>query len=166
MHSQFNKVLRLGASVICAFLLSGPAFAGTCGPDHVDLRGDWGKARFTVEIADDPGERAQGLMNRESLPMSHGMLFLFDKPQPVSFWMKNTLIPLDMLFLTADGTVARVHENAIPLDLSPIPGGSDILAVLEVNGGIAERFGITEGTELRHPLLDQSIASWPCAAAE
>ena len=156
----------MGASIMGALLLSAPVWADVCDPDYVDLRGDWGKARFMVEIADDPGERAQGLMHRESMPMSHGMLFLFETPQTVSFWMKNTLIPLDMLFLTADGTVARVHQNAIPHDTSLIPGGSDIFAVLEVNGGISERFGISEGTVLRHPLLDQSIAAWPCAATE
>lgn len=166
MKGVRDIAVRTGASVMGALLLCAPALAEGCDPAHVDLRGDWGQARFTVEIADDPGERATGLMNRETLPMSHGMLFLFEAPQPVSFWMKNTLIPLDLLFLTADGTVARVHRNAVPLDLSPIPGGSDILAVLEVNGGIAERFGIVEGTVLRHPRLDQKIAAWPCAATD
>ncbi|MCK8463696.1 DUF192 domain-containing protein [Aliiroseovarius sp. S1339] len=149
-----------------ALLLSGMAWAGDCAPDRVDLRGDWGQARFTVELADDPRERARGLMDRENMPSTHGMLFLFEQPQEVSFWMKNTLIALDMLFLNADGTVARIHPNAVPLDLTPIPGGSDILAVLEVNGGIAARFGITQGSVLRHPSLDQTIAAWPCAAQD
>ncbi|GHE94569.1 hypothetical protein GCM10016455_13780 [Aliiroseovarius zhejiangensis] len=159
---MWKRFLTFGASVMGALLLCAPVQAQTCDPGHVDLRGDWGQARFSVEVADDPGERALGLMNRDSLPVSHGMLFLFETPQSVSFWMKNTLIPLDMLFLQADGTVARVHSNAIPHDLTPIPGGPDIQAVLEINGGLAQRFGIGEGTVLRHPDLDQSIAAWPC----
>ena len=132
----------------------------------MDLRGDWGVARFTVELAQTPADRARGLMHREDMAASHGMLFLFEAPQNVSFWMKDTLIALDMLFLRADGTVATIHENAQPLDLTPIPGGSDILAVLEVNGGMTDRLGITTGSVLRHPALDQTRAAWPCDAPE
>lgn len=159
------------APVTGAFLLGGvligafcavPVRADGCDPARVDLRGDWGQARFSVEIADTDRSRARGLMNRAQMPISHGMLFVYDQPQEVSFWMKNTLIPLDMLFLRADGTVARIHENARPLDLTPIPGGSDILAVLEVNGGVTARFGITEGSVLRHPVFDPRLAKWGC----
>ncbi|WP_255743714.1 DUF192 domain-containing protein [Aliiroseovarius sediminis] len=167
MVPTVRKLARSGASVACALLLSGAvAWAGGCASDHVDLRGTWGQARFTVEIADDDSERARGLMHRETMPATHGMLFLYDRPREVSFWMKNTLIPLDMLFLRADGTVARIHHNAVPHDLTPIPGGTDILAVLEVNGGIAKRFGIDAGSVLRHPALDQDRAAWPCVAPD
>nr|WP_227420750.1 DUF192 domain-containing protein [Roseitranquillus sediminis] len=141
--------------------LAGPA-AAACDPGRVELRGDWGVASFGVEIADDPAERAQGLMHRESLPASRGMLFVYEQPQNASFWMRNTLIPLDMIFADETGRVTHVHENAVPLDETPIPGGSGVLAVLEINGGMARRLGIEEGTELRHPALDQSIAAWPC----
>ncbi|WP_253798956.1 DUF192 domain-containing protein [Rhodovulum sp. P5] len=131
---------------------------------HVDLRGDWGRARFAVELADDPGERAQGLMYRENMPPLAGMLFLYPSPQPVAFWMENTLIPLDMLFLDQTGRVVKIHENARPLDRTAIDGGPNILAVLEINGGMARRMGIVPGSELRYPLLDQTIAAWPCGA--
>ncbi len=133
-----------------------------CSDIRVDLRGDWGAARFTVEVADDEQERAVGLMNREEMPASSGMLFLYDTPQRVGFWMENTLIPLDMIFMGADGVVRKVHENAVPRDRSIIMGGDDILAVLEINGGMARALGIAEGSELRHPALDQAIAAWPC----
>lgn len=113
-------------------------------------------------MADDPQERAKGLMFVEEMPAMKGMLFIYEQPQPASFWMRNTLIPLDMLFLDQTGTVTRIHENAVPLDESPIPGGDAVLSVLEINGGMAERLGIEVGSELRHPDLPQDVAAWPC----
>lgn len=133
-----------------------------CSDTRVDLRGDWGMARFSVELADEPDERATGLMNRPKMSASAGMLFIYEYPQRVAFWMENTLIPLDMLFLSEDGIVQRIHENAVPLDRTHIPGGDDILAVLEINGGMAAALGITVGSQLRHPALDQTLAAWPC----
>ncbi|MDH2325940.1 DUF192 domain-containing protein [Cereibacter sp. SYSU M97828] len=144
-----------------ALLIPGVALA-ECRPDTVELRGDAGTARFTVEIADDAAERARGLMHRESMPRSAGMLFIYEQPQSVSFWMENTLIPLDMVFLDRTGTVRHVHENAVPLDRTAIPGGDDILAVLEINGGLSARMGIVPGTQMRHPAFAEA-AAWPCA---
>ena len=147
---------------ISVFLLCAPSWvAASCAIDRVDLRGDWGKARFSVEVADDPSERSQGLMHRESMPRSAGMLFVYDRPQRVALWMRTTLIPLDMIFLDETGTVARVHENAIPLDETAIPGGDSIQYVLEVNAGLSALFGIEEGTELRHPSIGEN-AAWSC----
>ncbi|NNJ66864.1 MAG: DUF192 domain-containing protein [Boseongicola sp.] len=132
-----------------------------CSETRVDLKGDWGQARFTVEVADDPAERSQGLMNRESMARSTGMLFVYDHPQRVAFWMRNTLIPLDMIFLDDTGTVQRVHENAIPLDETAIPGGDNIQYVLEINAGLSALFGIDEGSVLRHPAIGEN-AVWGC----
>jgi uncharacterized membrane protein (UPF0127 family) len=143
-------------------LLAASAASAACTEGAVELRGDWGTARFNVEVADDPAERAQGLMNRPSMPASAGMLFLYDAPQRATFWMKNTLIPLDMIFLDETGTVTRVHANAVPLDETTIDGGPGVVAVLEINGGLAAAIGITEGSQLRHPGLDQAQAAWPC----
>ncbi|MGB3316307.1 MAG: DUF192 domain-containing protein [Albidovulum sp.] len=142
--------------------LSGPVAAG-CSEGLAELRWDGGSARFAVEIADDGAERAQGLMNRTTLPSGAGMLFIYEQPQTVAFWMKNTLIPLDMIFVGADGRVNGVHANAVPGDLTAIPGPPETLMVLEINGGLAERLGLTEGAELRHPALDQNAALWPCS---
>lgn len=134
-----------------------------CREDRVELRGDWGTARFRVEIADDSRERAQGLMHVEQMARLAGMLFIYDRPQMVSFWMENTLIPLDLIFLDQTGLVLNVHSDAIPMDRTPIPGGSrEVVYVLEVNGGVAEDFGIVPGSEMRHPSVDQDIALWPC----
>jgi hypothetical protein len=143
-------------------LLPAAAAHAACADGAVDLRGDWGSARFTVEVADDAAERAQGLMNRPSMPQSAGMLFLYEAPQRATFWMRNTLIPLDMIFMDETGTVTRIHENAVPLDETTIDGGEGVSAVLEINGGLARAIGIGVGSELRHPGLDQSRAAWPC----
>jgi len=132
-----------------------------CAPDRVDLRGDWGQARFTVEVADDAEERAQGLMHRDHLPTGAGMLFVYEQPQRVAFWMRNTRIPLDMIFVDGDGRVAKVHENAVPFDETTIPGGDSIRYVLEINGGLAGRLGITAGSELRHPAVGP-MPVWAC----
>ncbi|WP_128254287.1 DUF192 domain-containing protein [Falsirhodobacter deserti] len=154
------------AGIVALLLVLGPlpiAGHAACRADQVELRTEQGTIRFAVEIADDAAERAQGLMHRETLPRSAGMLFIYDYPQAVSFWMRNTLIPLDMIFMNAQGEVRSVHANAQPLDDTLIPGGEDILTVLEINGGLAARLGITEGSVMRHPSQDQDTASWPCA---
>jgi uncharacterized membrane protein (UPF0127 family) len=101
-------------------------------------------------------------MFRESMPMSAGMLFVYEEPRRASFWMKNTLIPLDMIFADARGVVTRVHANAVPGDLTPVDGGDGVQFTLEINGGLAARMGIVEGAELRHPAIAQDTAAWPC----
>ncbi|SDD80395.1 hypothetical protein SAMN05421538_102466 [Paracoccus isoporae] len=121
-----------------------------------------------VEIADDPAERAQGLMNRDSLDEKSGMLFIFEAPREASFWMKNTLIPLDLIFLDRTGTIRHIHPNAIPLDLTPIPGATaddpnpERLMVLEIAGGEAARLGLEPGMAMAHPALDPQQAAAPC----
>ena len=141
-------------------VLAGTA-QGDCALDRIDLRGAWGRASFRIEIADDGPERARGLMNREHLDRNAGMLFLYETPQSVSFWMHDTLIPLDMVFIGPDGVVTSVHAEAKPLDETPIPGGDGVLGVLEISGGLAGKLGIAPGTEVRHPGFGNA-AAWPC----
>ncbi len=148
-------------------LLAGQAGAESgagCSPDRVDLKGKGGAARFTVEIADRPDLQAKGLMFREKMSQSAGMLFVFPRPKHAGFWMKNTLIPLDMIFLDQTGTVTRVHANAVPEDETPIDGGEGVALVLEINGGLAGRMGIDVGSAMRSPFIDQKTAVWPCDA--
>lgn len=147
-------------SLLAFTFLAGAALAD-CEPGRVDLRGDWGTARFSVEVADDPQERSVGLMRRESLPRSAGMLFVYERPQRAVFWMKDTLIPLDMIFMDEAGTVTHIHENARPRDQTGIDGGDSVRFVLEINGGLARRLGIAEGSQLRHPAIGDA-AAWPC----
>jgi uncharacterized protein len=112
-----------------------------------------GTHRIEVEVVDTPETRATGLMHRESLDEDHGMLFVFDETQPVSMWMKNTLIPLDMLFLREDGTVATIARNARPFSLTPIPASEPVRYVLELNGGAAHAYGVAVGDRLVHPVI-------------
>ncbi len=154
---------NLNSLVAVAVLLApGQAFAA-CAPDTVELRGPGGLQRFHVEIADSEAERSLGLMQRDHLPSAAGMLFVYPAPQQAVFWMKDTLIPLDMIFADASGRVTRVHSNAIPQDETPIDGGKGVTYVLEINGGLAKRLGIAEGAELRAAVLEQSSAVWPCS---
>lgn len=152
----------LGAFALC--LAGMPGLADTlCRDDRVSLRGEWGEAHFRVEIADNEEERARGLMMREALSAGAGMLFVFEQSRQVSFWMENTLIPLDMIFVDEAGRVARVHENAIPGDRTLIPSGAPVRYVLEIGGGLSRAFGIGPGTEMRHPSISQTDAVWPCS---
>ena len=104
-----------------------------------------GVAHFTVEIADTDATRERGLMFRKSLGPSEGMLFDFHTLQPVSFWMKNTLIPLDMVFIGPDGRIVSIARNAVPMDETPIPSGGPITGVLEIRGGRAAEIGAEPG---------------------
>lgn len=147
-----------------ALLMPGLSNAAVCDASVINLRGDWGQAQYSIEIADDSAARAQGLMHREQMPRTAGMLFIYGAPQSVVFWMRNTLIPLDMIFIDKTGLVTAIHENAIPLDGTPIPGGSDVLYVLEINAGMVSVLGISVGSQVLHPNIDQNIALWACEA--
>jgi uncharacterized membrane protein (UPF0127 family) len=109
--------------------------------------------KFEVEVVSTPADRERGLMFRKSMAANAGMLFLYPDEGSVSFWMKNTLIPLDMLFLKADGSIAHIAHNAVPHDETPIDSGAAVKAVLEVNGGTAAALGIKEGDRVESVAL-------------
>lgn len=155
------RVLKTGL-VFAALLAASSAAQAACQPDRIHLRSDAGQAAFTIEIADEPEERALGLMHRDSMARFTGMLFVFEGPQRAVFWMENTLIPLDMLFIDETGTVRHVHHNAIPLDRTGIDGGEGVTHVLEINGGMARQLNIDVGTQVRHPSIAAENAAWPC----
>lgn len=133
-----------------------------CEDARVLVKGGFGEVRFSVEIADTDAERGRGLMMVERMAPSAGMLFVFDAPGPRTFWMKNTLIPLDMIFVRQTGEIAKIHANAVPHDVTGIHGGDDIFAVLEINGGLAARFGMKAGDLLAHPAFSGGPAILPC----
>jgi uncharacterized membrane protein (UPF0127 family) len=107
--------------------------------------------RFIVEVAASPAEQERGLMYRQSLASDRGMIFPFAKPVDATFWMKDTLIPLDLIFVRADGTIANIAANARPMDLSIIPSDGPVTAVLEIAGGRAAELGIRAGDHVRWP---------------
>jgi uncharacterized protein len=103
-----------------------------------------GVHKFTVEVAATPDQQERGLMFRDSLDPDKGMIFPYEPAQEVAFWMKNTLIPLDIIFIRSDGKIARI-TNAQAMDLTPLPSGEPVTGVLEIRGGRAAELGIKEG---------------------
>jgi len=106
---------------------------------------------FTVEIAETPDQRAQGLMFRRQMDADAGMLFLFGSVEERAMWMKNTLIPLDMLFIDETGKIVRIEQRTVPHSLRAIVSGGPVSAVLELNAGTASRLAIKPGDRVRHP---------------
>lgn len=115
-----------------------------------------GETRFSVEIADTQASRQQGLMFRDKLAPDKGMLFDFQTERQVSFWMQNTLIPLDMIFIGADGMVRNVHAMARPMDTTPIPSDGPVRYVLEIAGGRAAEIGVKAGDRITGPPMNYS----------
>ena len=113
-----------------------------------------GEAKFDVEVAADWRSQEYGLMNRKHLPNNAGMIFDFHAPVMTSFWMKDTLIPLDMIFIRQDGTISSVAPDAVPMSLTSIPSTEPIRAVLEINGGEAARLGIYPGQKVHNAIFD------------
>ena len=134
-----------------ALVWSAAALAQTFEP--LTIVGGSGRHAFQVEVARNDADRVQGLMYRRNLAPDRGMLFDFARVQPISMWMQNTYIPLDMIFIRPDGSIARIAENAEPLSTRTIPSGEPVLAVLEVPGGTAARLGLKAGDRVGHPLF-------------
>lgn len=122
--------------------------------DRLEIRTADGKTHpFKIELAATPAERAQGLMFRRALAPDAGMLFDFGRSEPVAMWMENTLIPLDMLFIAADGRVVNIAQRAVPMDRTPIPSKGPVKGVLELPGGTAARLGLKAGDVVQHAMF-------------
>jgi uncharacterized membrane protein (UPF0127 family) len=141
---SFAAVVALLATLTCAWALD---------RNTVEIATKSGVHVFNVEVADTEPAREKGLMFRKSLPPGHGMLFDFHAEQPVGFWMKNTLIPLDMIFIRSDGRILSIAENTQPLSERVIQSGGAVQAVLEVSGGTARRLGIAPGDRVANPIF-------------
>ncbi|MEW6487492.1 MAG: DUF192 domain-containing protein [Thermodesulfobacteriota bacterium] len=153
---------RIGSPLAAALLLAGvllmtgaraasaqgalPAFPRA----EVEVRAAGGNYRFAVEVAATPLHRERGFMFRTELAPDAGMLFVHEAEREVAMWMKNTLIPLDMLFLAADGTIVRIEESTEPLSLRTISSGAPVKGVLELPGGTSRRLGIVPGDRVVH----------------
>lgn len=132
-------------------LLLLPSLAFAFAEGTLDIKTANSTYHFTVEIAKTAEERAQGLMFRSMLPENAGMLFLYPAEESVAFWMRNTPIPLDMLFLGKDGTILQIARNATPLSERPIPSLGPVRAVLEINGGLSDKWQIQPGDKVILP---------------
>jgi uncharacterized membrane protein (UPF0127 family) len=112
-----------------------------------------GSHRFNIEVTTNEAEREHGLMFRRSLPSDSGMLFVYDSPRPVAMWMKNTPIPLDMVFIDAFGRVHRIETRTEPFSMAPISSEGEVLAILELNAGTADAIGLKAGDKVLFPGL-------------
>lgn len=121
---------------------------------------DGGERKFTIEIADDAAERSAGLMYRKTMADDHGMLFVYDHMQPVSFWMKNTPMPLDLVFISEDGTIRAIKKGE-PQSEAVIAPDEPVRFVLELKAGTAARQGIDDGDLVRHPAIGAAAGSMP-----
>ena len=143
----------LAVIALSTSLMAGMGLAASAGLQTLEIVSRSGVHVFSVELADNDVERERGLMFRKSLPEGQGMLFDFGTERDVTMWMKNTLISLDMIFIRADGQIARIAENTKPMSTRIIPSGQPVLAVLEVAGGTAEKLGIAAGDRVAHAMF-------------
>jgi uncharacterized protein len=151
-------VMRWFRTLVLAALFGAAAFGARAELEHYDtaaltIATAAGERHFTVEMAISPRQQEQGLMFRRTLAADAGMLFVFPVTQTAIFWMKNTLIPLDMIFIAADGKIADIHERAVPLSETNIPSKVPVRAVLELNGGTVARLGIKLGDVVHHAVF-------------
>lgn len=147
--SPMRRTLRGFAAAGAVLAISLP-LAACSDETRLTIHSDSGDHSFTVELVDTPESRAQGLMYRQELAPDAGMLFDFLDERPVSFWMRNTYIPLDMLFISADGVVRTIHVNARPHDPTSIPSQVPVQFVLEIPGGRTQELGIEPGDTVEH----------------
>ena len=149
--------LRRHLLVIALLLATVPAAAlETFKTSELTVVSASGPHKFTVELALNGAQMEQGLMFRHSLAPDAGMLFDFGAPINVTMWMKNTFIPLDMIFIRADGSILRIAENTEPLSDRLIPSGGPVRAVLEVIGGTARKLGIAPGDKVAGSVFKNS----------
>jgi hypothetical protein len=144
---------RLWAALSLVVIVAFASAAHSDGLEALQIVTSTGTHDFQVEIARDEASRARGLMDRRFMPADHGMLFEFEREAPEAFWMKDTYIPLDMIFISRAGVVTNIVANAEPLSERAIPSGPPCMAVLELNGGAAARIGLKVGDRVRHPFF-------------
>ncbi|MFZ5738075.1 MAG: DUF192 domain-containing protein [Pseudomonadota bacterium] len=151
---KVRRLQWLGVAALVA-MLCGVAAQRTLAAQMqiLEIVGKTGVHVFSVEVATTEKEREVGLMYRKSLPDGQGMLFDFRPEQQVAMWMKNTYIPLDMIFIRGDGTILRIAENTEPMSTRIIASGGPVSGVLEVAGGTAKKLGIAAGDRVAHPLF-------------
>ena len=152
-----RSTLSALVALLLFVLASAIAFSATFSTEPLTIRkADGTTAAFTVELAISAEQRAQGLMNRKEMAADHGMLFDFGLTRRVAMWMKNTYLPLDMLFIRQDGTIARVAADTVPQSEAIVDSREPVHFVLELNGGTAARLGIAPGDKVESATITAS----------
>jgi uncharacterized membrane protein (UPF0127 family) len=153
LSRSFNAAMLACATLAVALALASVPSAAAQSLEDLTIVTGGGRHIFHVEVARTDDERAKGLMDRSHMPEDRGMLFDFKQLTPISMWMKNTVISLDMIFIRADGTISRIADHTEPFSTRIIPSGEPVLAVLELNAGAAERIGAKPGDKVEHPMF-------------
>jgi uncharacterized membrane protein (UPF0127 family) len=158
MKMKYAAPIFIAMGAVCALWFHHASLGMEDSPVHTEelvfVAKDGKQHKFNVEIADTPARQEIGLMFRKSMDGGAGMLFEFGLPaRPIAFWMKNTLIPLDIVFIDAAGRIVNIAANAVPQSLTPIPSGGPVTGVVEINGGEAKSLGIKAGDKVVHPFF-------------
>jgi uncharacterized membrane protein (UPF0127 family) len=161
MRARHDHSRGIGFIAICATLgltwlmLSASPTPAQEGLEKLTIQTQTGAFPFLVEVMRSEAEREKGLMFRRYLPPDRGMLFDFKVEAPVMMWMKNTFLPLDMIFISRNGVVKNIVQDAEPMSETIIPSGAKVFAVLEVNAGTAARIGLRAGDRVEHPIFSK-----------
>lgn len=153
MTTRRALLLLFGAMAASSLVLSAEAQLQRFATSALTIVSATGPHRFTVEVAETPAQMEQGLMFRRSMAPDAGMLFDYKTPTVATMWMRNTLIPLDMLFVDAQGRIVNIRERAVPQSLDVISAAAPVRAVIELNGGTVARLGIAPGDQVQHPIF-------------
>jgi len=157
-HSATRPVNFISQAVLLCLVLASSSLQASnaiASPDDIlgiQVSGDTAR-QFRVHLAQSPQQRAQGLMYVRTMPKDVGMLFVYDHPTVINMWMKNTYIPLDMIFIGKDGRILKIARNAVPLSLDTISSDDPAIGVLEINGGVSDSLGLAPGQKVSHRLL-------------
>ena len=158
MFKKLRFILLLGVTLFSSVKMALPS----CEKNELSIISNGFNLIFDVEIANTPAKRAKGLMYREFLGIKNGMLFIYDKPRQLVFWMKNTPLSLDIIFFDKNGLIRSIYENAEPFSDKQIFGGIDLIGAIEINGGQTSQLGIAVGDSIQTSSLDNKTALWPC----
>jgi uncharacterized membrane protein (UPF0127 family) len=153
MTTRRILLLSCAAMIASLFVFGAKAQLQSFATSELTIVSATGPHRFTVEVAETPAQMEQGLMFRRTMASDAGMLFDYKTPTVATMWMRNTFIPLDMLFVDAQGRIVNVHQRAVPQSLDTIAATAPVRAVIELNGGTAARLGIAPGDQVQHPIF-------------
>ena len=159
---QLNFAILIRSLLICFIYLFSYQIVFSDQKNIIFVKTKFSNTQFVVELAKTPEQRQKGLMGRSSLKAQSGMLFLYESPRHVSFWMKNTLIGLDVIFLSSNGKILKIYHNAKPESLEIMSSGENVSAVLEINGNLAKTIKLEIGDCVKHAFFEYNNENESC----